>query len=438
MSTRTATWLAWSLWAVCAALIALTLLLDFFTADVPLPPGERLLRLGPSLAVLTGVLSLAYPTVGALIASRLPTNPIGWIFCGIGLLYGVRRFTGAYADYDLFENIVFSWGESAAWFSTWTGPAGLTLAGIFLMLLFPDGRLPSRRWRIVAWAALLGAVSFALGLAFSPGPLFAYHWVENPFGWVGVIGGIYTSYEFLAALSVLGMSLLAASTLAALFSLILRLRRAGADERQQLKWFLFAAVPAVVCLSVLLLHEILYSLTSDLLFGSTVQLLPWEVWDYILYVAMFALLIVPVFTYIAILKYRLYDIDIIINRALVYGSLTAMLVALYIGGIVVLQRLFVALTGQKSTLAVVASTLLIAALFTPLRRRIQAFIDRRFYRSKYDARKTLEAFSAKLRDETDLKALNNDLVGVVKETMQPAHVSLWLRPDTVPKGEQAD
>jgi hypothetical protein len=434
MSRRTAAWLAWSLWVVCAVLIALALLLDFFTADVPLQPGERLLRLGSGLAVLTGVLSLAYPTVGALIASRLPTNPIGWIFCGVGLLYGVRRFTRAYADYALFENIELSGGESAAWFSTWTGPVGLTLAGTFLMLLFPDGRLPSRGWRIVAWAALLGAMALALANARKPGSLYAYPWVENPFGWVGVIGGTYTSYQFLAALSLFGMSLLAASTLAALFSLILQLRSAGADERQQLKWFLFAAVPAVVCLSVVLLQDMLYNLTTELLSGSTVELLPWAVWNYILYVAMFALLIVPVFTYIAILKYRLYEIDIIINRALVYGSLTAMLLALYFGGIVVLQRVFVALTGQRSTLAVVASTLLIAALFTPLRRRIQAFIDRRFYRRKYDAAKTLEAFSAKLRDETDLEALNSELVGVVRETMQPAHVSLWLRSDTAPKG----
>jgi hypothetical protein len=201
---------------------------------------------------------------------------------------------------------------------------------------------------------------------------------------------------------------------------------------------LFAAVPAVVGLSVVLLQNMVYNLTSELLYGNTVELLPWEVWNYILYVALFALFIVPVLTYIAILKYRLYDIDIIINRALVYGSLTAMLVALYIGGIVVLQRVFVALTGQKSTLAVVASTLLIAALFTPLRRRIQAFIDRRFYRRKYDARKTLEAFSAKLKNETDLEALNNELVGVIGETMQPAHVSLWLRPNTPPKGEQTN
>jgi len=146
----------------------------------------------------------------------------------------------------------------------------------------------------------------------------------------------------------------------------------------------------------------------------------------------------PIAIGIAMLPYRLYEIDTLINRTLVYSSLTAMLVALYFVGIVVLQRVFVALTGQKSTLAVVASTLLIAASFTPLRRLIQGFIDRRFYRSNYDARKTMETFSATLRNETNLDAVSDDLVGVVRETMQPAHVSLWLRPDTTPKGGQRD
>jgi hypothetical protein len=190
-----------------------------------------------------------------------------------------------------------------------------------------------------------------------------------------------------------------------------RLRRSRATERQQLKWLVYDAALVGLIAPFFLGVE---SLTLVAVLG------------------VFAYASIPVATGVAILKYHLYDIDLLINRTLVYGSLTVTLVALYFGGVVLLQRLFVALTGEKSTLAVVASTLAIAALFNPLRRRIQSFIDRRFYRRKYDAAKTLETFSAKLRDETDLDALSDDLVGVVRETMQPAHVSLWLRPDTTP------
>jgi hypothetical protein len=431
MSRRTAAWVAWSLWAVCAALIMFALLLDFLTENsFPFLPGERP---APGFAILTGVLSLAFPTVGALIASRLPTNPIGWFFCGMGLLHNVQRFMIAYADYTLLENSVLPWGEFVAWFSTWVGFANPTLA-VFLILLFPNGRLPSRRWRIVAWAAICGAALTALGVAFMPGNLFIHVYVDNPFGVAGVIGSGLTTYDVFGASKSLGMTLLLLSILAALLSLILRLHHARGNERQQIKWFLLAVVPFAVGLSVIILDLIVANFTTDFWFR-TVHLLPsWEVFRAFLYVFVFALLLVPVFTYIAILRYRLYDIDVVINRTLVYGLLTATLVALYVGGILLLQSVFVVLTGEKSTLAVVASTLLIAALFNPLRRRIQSFIDRRFYRRKYDARKTLEMFSTKLKNETDLEALNNDLVGVVRETMQPAHVSLWLRPDPAQKG----
>ncbi len=444
MSHRTAAWLAWSLWVVCVALIGLALLLDFLTGEV-VRVGLSGERPGPGIAVLTGVLSLAFPTVGALIASRLPTNLIGWIFCGMGVLYGAGRFTQAYADYALLENLAFPGGEYMAWFSSCVWFAGLTL-GVFLILLFPEGWLSSRRWRIVTWAAIFGAALATLGTAFMPEYLIITHtYVENPFGVIGVIGGGLTTYELFGASRFLGMTLLLTSSLAALLSPILRLHHARGIERQQIKWFLFAAVPLTVFLGLIELDLLVLNLTYDFgirfdfLFYNGTSIFPsWQTFSAVQFVSVFALLVIPVFTYIAILRYRLYDIDVAINRTLVYGTLTATLITLYFSAVVVLQRLFVLLMGEKSTLAVVASTLVIAALFNPLRRRIQSFIDRRFYRRKYDAAKTLEAFSAKLRDETDLDALSDDLVGVVRETMQPAHVSLWLRPDTVSKSKQAD
>jgi hypothetical protein len=209
-----------------------------------------------------------------------------------------------------------------------------------------------------------------------------------------------------------------------LFPQIYRYRRVSdTSQRQQTKWVLFGTVAAFAGYSAFgALDLLLQSAPLASLLDTT---------------AYFVLsLLIPISIAEAVLRHRLYDIDLLINRTLVYGSLTAILVSLYFGGIVVLQRLFVLLTGEKFPLAVVASTLVIAALFNPLRRRIQSFIDRRFYRRKYDARKTLEAFSAKLRDETDLEAVSDDLVGVVRETMQPAHVSLWLRPNTAPRGSE--
>jgi hypothetical protein len=283
---------------------------------------------------------------------------------------------------------------------------------VFLFVLFPSGRLPSSHWRWFAGFSVIVAFIGAVSMAFSSG-MAALGPVPNPLGIESVrdIDRIVEPFLFT-------LLLLAAS------SMFMRLRGATAVERQQIKWFAYAAAVAVS--GNILGHSLYIATDKSWLWG--VGVIP----------GMVGVLGMPVAMGIAILRYRLYEIDLLINRTLVYGSLTAMLLALYFGGIVVLQRFFVLLTGQQSTIAVVASTLAIAALFSPLRRRIQGFVDRRFYRSKYDAAKTLEAFSAKLRDETDLEALSSDLVGVVRETMQPAHVSLWLRPDAASHGEQGE
>jgi hypothetical protein len=217
----------------------------------------------------------------------------------------------------------------------------------------------------------------------------------------------------------------------------LRYRHSGGEVREQIKWIALAGflVGLLAFLSIVLG---LLIVPEEFMRGSGGILPLWL--QVLLFVMILSFTGVPVAIGFAVLKYRLYDIDLLINRTLVYGSLTVSLAVVYFGGVTATQGIFRALTRQEEQpqLAVVISTLVIAALFNPLRRRIQAFIDRRFYRRKYDARKTLEAFSARLRDETDLDSLNNELVGVVRETMQPAHVALWLRPDTLSKGQQAD
>jgi hypothetical protein len=290
--------------------------------------------------------------------------------------------------------------------------------GMFLVVLFPDGRLPSRSWRPFAWSVVSVVFLGVMALAFSPQPVDGLGPIENPLGieWLGF------AHEVDVA-NVVGALLFVPLASAAAGSLLVRLRRSRGVERQQVKWFAYAEV-------VLVIGTIAAYTISD---ASSV---PRWVPSVAFLLTMVGIAGLPIGVAIAVLRHRLYDIDLLINRTLVYATLTVSLLTVYFGGIVVLQRLFVLLTGQQSTLAVVASTLLIAALFTPLRLRIQSFIDRRFYRRKYDARKTLEAFSAKLRDETNLIALSDDLVGVVTETMQPAHVSLWLRPELPRRGSE--
>jgi hypothetical protein len=354
----------------------------------------------------------ALPILGGLIASRRPDNLIGWIVCAAAVANAMDYFADGYATYALLaEPNSLPGGLVTAWVSNWVPMLALGLLPFFL-LLFPTGRLPSRRWRPVAVFAVLVYVVLPVGYAVLPGPLITFPSVENPLGHEGAAGEIVPGVGRVSA-----WMLFVLTSLVSLVSLVLRFRRSRREERQQIKWVAYAA--AIIAAYLLV----------DSIFGEALDPI-----SPILSAIFFGSLWVAIG--VAILKYRLYNIDLLINRTLVYGALTAILAAVYFGGIVVLQRLFVVLTGGKSTLAVVASTLVIAALFNPLRRRIQSFIDRRFYRRKYDVTKTLETFSAKLREETDLDALSDDLVGVVRETMQPAHVSLWLRPDSPPRGSE--
>jgi hypothetical protein len=275
--------------------------------------------------------------------------------------------------------------------------------------------LPSERWRPLAWLIVTFVVVGVILSAFSSDAyLGSLDPIRNP---LGIEGFIYFWRAFLYTVAPL-------LYVAVAYSVFVRLRRAVGIERQQLKWFAYAV--AIFAMAIIL-NVLTLAIDAP----------RWVEWANLVIFPL-AGTTVPIALGIAILRYRLYDIDLLINRTLVYGSLTATLVATYFTGIVVLQRGFVALTGERSTLAVVASTLLIAALFNPLRRRVQGFVDRRFYRRKYDAAKTLAAFNARLRDETELDTLTGDVVGVVREAMQPQHVSIWLRPDTASKGQPTD
>jgi len=342
----------------------------------------------------------SYLTVGALVASRRPRNVVGWLLCVVGLATAVETFTDEYANYADAMGLA---GAKAAAFLFGVNP-GVLLA-IFVPLVFPDGRLPSRRWHPLVWLVGAGVVVYVVDAALEPGG-------PDPLG-VELPGDVY------GVLVVVSIGLLIVGIVGAAASVALRLWRARGQERQQIKWLVYA--------------------TSVVVIGALgAVFLPLPLGDVFYGVMIYGFAGMPVAVGVAILRYRLYDIDLVINRTLVYGPLTVLLAATYYGSVAVLQGVFRALTGQQSTLAVVASTLAIAALFVPLRRRIQGFIDRVFYRRKYDARKTLEAFSAKLRDETDLDTSRDDLIEVVGETMQPAHVSLWLRSDLPPKGKQTD
>ena len=402
MGHHAAAWLAWSVVALSVALLVGGIVLALSTrsgAAVTLTYGSEAEL---DSAVLNLATVLTFSVVGAIIASRHPRNAIGWIFCGMGLVVGLNVLAHGYVESWLASGSgIRSLAETAAWFSSWAWILLVYVPTSFMLLLFPDGRLPSPRWRPVAWCTVLGIIGFVVGVATEAGPLGDFPQIANPYGFDSPVLGVVA----IAAGIVTGGSMVASAV-----SVIVRMRRAGSVERQQIKWLAYGGAVAVGTIFV----------------GGGIAI--WK-GDFGIGVIAIALLGLPIFTGIAIVKHRLYDIDVVINRTLVYASLTVLLAASYFAGVVGLQYILRTVTAQGSTLAVVASTLLIAALFSPLRRRVQALVDRRFYRSKYDAAKTLAAFSTRLRDETGLETLSGDVIGVVRETVQPAHVSLWLRSD---------
>jgi hypothetical protein len=380
--------------------MAVGLMMATFVVDVITPnrPGGT----GTAGIVSLVVAFLAFAVVGALVASRQPRNAVGWLF----LAAPISAFAGAFAEVYGYRALVIHPGEPAgivaAWVYSWAWfPA---LGAIMLVpLLFPDGRLPSRRWRYLLWFSVTLLALTTVAAAVDPGPIDS-SWPgthEKPLTIQGLKGFLDAAQDPAGLVFVLLVLSLVASV-------VLRFRRSRGDERQQLKWMLAAvALLAVEIFASQALGGSLPSTLSDVLFSLGVAA-------------------VPIAAGIAMLKYRLYDVDVVIRKTLVYGSLTVVLAAAYAALVLAGQALFESFAGSGN-LAIAISTLVVAALFLPLRRRVQRVVDRRFYRRRYDAQRTLEGFGARLRQEVDLATLSGDLRDVVKETVQPAHVSLWLR-----------
>jgi hypothetical protein len=393
MTRSAAKWLAWSLFCVAAVATGGAIVLTLVDADVP---GAEALE-STLVAVVDPLAFLLFPAAGALIAARRPHNPVGWLLLVAGVVSQLVELSGPYGFHALVADTgSLPWGGLASWLfqTAWIVPV---CAFPPLFLLFPTGRLVARGWRWILYASALPLLAFvALGVA---------SW---PYRGRTMLLAVEDIEELKAADAFIVVGLLVYFVLLAVsvVSLIVRFRRARGAERQQLKWLCAAGVLLVA-----------QGIADTVLFDDA------GVVSQLVSTAIFAL--VPVAIVIAMLRYRLYDIDLVINRTLVYGALTALLAFTYFAIVVALQNIIPG--ASDSDLTIAGSTLAVAALFRPVRARVQGFIDRRFYRRKFDAQRTLESFSSRLREDVDLDHLSADLLGVVRDTMQPAHASLWLR-----------
>jgi hypothetical protein len=390
--------IAWSAFGLTAAIALGSIVVGFVDHGTRLPPpdtGE--VSAGGSLSF--GIMVVAFAALGALVASRRPRNPIGWILIVSPLCLAFTQAARDWYTHTLFADPgSLPLASGFMWVANWAWIPGFMPLLTLLLLLFPEGRPPSRRWAPVGWLAGLGMGLLVVGYAFAPGPLEDYPRVENP---LGIGSDVFELFQGV------GFPFFALAAIGSMVSLVVRFRRSHGVERQQLKWMAAAAALVVAAWLV--------NAFFDQALGEDISL-----------ILPLTLLALPAAATVAILRYRLYDLGLVVNRTLVYGALTATLAGSYLGIVLLLQLALEPLTSD-SGLAIAGSTLAVAALFRPLRARIQELVDRRFYRRRYDAARTVEGFSARLRDEVELDALSRELRDVVRETVQPAHVSLWLR-----------
>jgi hypothetical protein len=388
---RTKTRLAWSLWLASLACCAGGLLAALLWVR-PLTLG--LLSAGAAQVL---IFPLGYATVGLVLTLRRPANPIGWLYASSGLVWALAIPFLPWVNTLVRDHQPLSLAAQVSVVSRgviWAPAIALGLTMPFLLL--PDGRLRSRRWRVAVAAVVAGVAMFAVGGSLTPGPLIDTPVpIDNPFGLAGVAGTVA------GALTVTGLVLYAASLLAALLCLVLRFRASRGVERQQLRWVAAGAALAVLVLLPLPGNELLPDFMTAV-----------------------AVLSVPVSVAVAVLRYRLWDLDRLVSRTVTYALVTALLVLPYLLIVPATTRL---LQGSGS-LAVAAATLAAAAAFQPLRRRVQDLVDRRFNRARYDAARTVEAFAARLREQVDLDALAAELLAVVEQTVAPTRASLWLHP----------
>ena len=400
MNARAARVLAWSLAALtCAIALAFVVLVILDPAgDQAREPNGG----GVAAAAFEAVALIAVAIIGSVVAARQPGNAVGWLLCVIPLSVGVVSLaTGVYWTLTIHDVGTHRFVAIVAWLGSWTWvPAMLPTVTLF-PLLFPSGRPLTPRWRPVVWMSVATIVLVLFSEAFRPGKLQEFP-IDNPFG-IGFAKGPVVH---------VGDVLWLITTIVSIVSLVVRFRRSRGDERQQVKWVVVAAVFFVLMFALAAVVQNTFG-HEDLGFA----------------LIMLGFLLIASGVAVAMMRYRLYDIDVVINRALVYGSLTATLAGTYLGGVLLLQMLLQPVT-SGSGLAVAASTLATAALVRPARARIQALVDRRFFRRKYDAAQTLARFSSRVRQEVDLDALTSELRAVVVDTMHPAHVTLWTRDST--------